>query len=500
MSTADMIVSDILETGRSRYPGKTAIVSQDQSMTFGELAERVELIAGAFTAAGVSARDRIAILAPNDPAVVQTYLAASMIGAVVVPLNPRVTAADIAFQARDAGVGVAVIHSSLEPLAAAAGLVNRTTTTWSCADFNELAASGQRYQGGRPPASDVFVQLYTSGTTGRPKGCLLTQHGWLSGITGFAHATGLSSDDVVWPQLPLFHVAGLHFMLTSLATGATYILDGPGDAGRFWEMVRTRSVTVGALFPDPFAIVAHPDAQSSSGGLRLTFSQHTTDILLRSFAQCTIATTYGATELSGMAVIATGDDCARPGAVLGRPLLGMVAAVLDENGRRLPAGEIGELCFRGAATTVGYCGLPEASAEVLRDGWLHTGDLGRIDDDGFLYFEDRKKDMVKSGGENVYSIEVEAALVAHPDVAECAVIGVPDQRWGEAVKAVVVARNTVTAQELDSWCIERLAGYKRPRWYSFVDALPRNALAKVVKPELRAAHDTATSVRVAERS
>jgi acyl-CoA synthetase (AMP-forming)/AMP-acid ligase II len=494
-----MIISDILETGRSQHPDKPAIVSQQLSCTFGELAQRVELIAGALAAAGVGRHHRIAVLAPNHPAVVETYLAASMIGAVVVPLNPRVTAEDIKYQADDAGVGFAVVHPGLEPLARAGGLLDRPS--WFCGDdFDKLVARGQSYRGDRPSSADVLVQLYTSGTTGRPKGCLLTHRGWLSGITGLAHAAAMSSADVVWPQLPLFHVAGVHFLLASLATGATYVLDGPGDADRYWDIIRTRSVSIGALFPDPAAIVAHPDASRSSGGVRLMFSQYTTDELLQSLPDTTIVTTYGATEVGGMAVLAVGDECARRGAVLGRPLLGFVAAVLDDNDRPVPPGETGEICFRGAATTVGYWNLPDASAEVLRNGWLHTGDLGRADDDGFLFFVDRKKDMVKSGGENVYSVEVETALLTHPGVAECAVIGVPDERWGEAVKAVLVASDGMTAEELDSWCLERLAAYKRPRWYSFVDALPRNALTKVVKPELRAAHDPATSIRLADRT
>jgi acyl-CoA synthetase (AMP-forming)/AMP-acid ligase II len=201
-----------------------------------------------------------------------------------------------------------------------------------------------------------------------------------------------------------------------------------------------------------------------------------------------------------MALVAFGDDCVRPGPVLGRPLLGMVAAVLDDDDQPVRRGEVGELCFRGAATTLGYWNLPEASAEVLRNGWLHTGDLGRADDDGLIFFVDRKKDMVKPGGENVYSIEVESVLASHPSVVECAVFGVPDERWGEAVKAVVVASGDVTAEELDRWCLDRLAAFKRPRWYDFVASLPRNAMAKVMKTDLRAAHDPAASTRIRERT
>lgn len=494
-----MLIGDILARGRTRHPNRVAIVGEQVSRTYGELADRADRLAGALAVAGVRSRDRVAVLAANDPGVVEVCLAASMIGAVVVPLNPRGTADDVAFQANDAEVGFAYVESELEPLARAGGLLGRPA--WcSGAGLEELVASGEPYRGARPSGDDVLIQLYTSGTTGRPKGCLLTHRGWLSSITGWAHATGMSSRDVVWAQLPLFHVAGLHFLFTTLATAGTYVADGPGDAARFWEVVRKRAVTVATLFPNPFDIAGHPDAGRSLDDIRLAFSQHTNDALAQALPGVTVATSYGATELGGMALAAFGDDCLRPGPVLGRPLLGLVAAVLDDDDEPLPHGQIGELCFRGAATTPGYWNLPEASAEVLRNGWLHTGDLGRADPDGLIFFADRKKDMVKPGGENVYSVEVEAVLNSHPAVAECAVIGVPDDRWGEAVKAVVVARDELTAEELDAWCLDRLAAFKRPRWYGFVASLPRNATAKVVKPELRAAHDPATSIRLAERT
>ncbi|MCB0936619.1 MAG: acyl--CoA ligase [Mycobacterium sp.] len=498
MSNADMLISDILTAGRSRHPDKPAIVGDALVRTYDELDDRVGRLAGALAAAGVEPHDRVALLAANHPGVIEIHLATAMIGAVVVPLNPRVTAGDIAFQADDAGVGFAFAQPELESLARAGGLFDRVA--WLLGgQADDLIASAGRYRGVRPAVGEVTVQLYTSGTTGRPKGCLLTHRAWLSSVSGIAHAIALSDNDVVWPQLPLFHVAGLHFLFATLATGGTYVLDGPRDPAGFWEIVRARSVSIVTLFPTPRPLIEHPDATGSLGSVRLAFAQHVDEALVQELPHVTPATSYGATELGGMAVLALGDDCLRPGAVLGRPLLGMTAAVLDDADEPVPTGAVGEICIRGAATATGYWNLPEASAELMRSGWLHTGDLGRQDPDGLLFFIDRKKDMVKSGGENVYSTEVESVLTEHPSVSECAVIGVPDDRWGEAVKAVVVASDATTAAELDSWCLERLAAFKRPRWYEFVAALPRNATAKVIKPELRAAHDAATAIRLSER-
>ena len=312
VNNADMLISDILARGRTQNPNKLAILGEHVSRTYSELADRVEYAAGALSAAGMRPHDRMAILAANEPGVVEICLATSMIGAVVVPLNPRATADDIAFQADDADVGFAFVQAELEPLARAGGLLDRPT--WlSGEDLENLVASSEPYRGARPRSEDVLVQLYTSGTTARPKGCLLTHRGWLSSISGWAHATGMSSRDVVWAQLPLFHVAGMGFLFTTLATGATFVVDGPGDPARFWEVIRARSVTVATLFPNPFDLVEHPDAGRSLQNIRLAFSQQINDALVQSLPDVTIGTSYGATELGGMALVAFGDECLRWG-------------------------------------------------------------------------------------------------------------------------------------------------------------------------------------------
>jgi acyl-CoA synthetase (AMP-forming)/AMP-acid ligase II len=197
--------------------------------------------------------------------------------------------------------------------------------------------------------------------------------------------------------------------------------------------------------------------------------------------------------------MAAGEVWDRAPNVIGRPLIGVGSAMLDADDRPVAHGEVGELCFRASSVTAGYWKLPDATAQMLRNGWLHTGDLGHTENDGVPYFVDRKKDMVKSDGENVYSVEVEQVLLGHPCVAECAIIGVPDKRWGEAVKAVVALRGEVSVEDLNAWCLARLAPFKRSRWYEFVPMLPRNAMAKVLKGDLRVGHDPATAVRIPER-
>ncbi|MET0360779.1 MAG: fatty acid--CoA ligase family protein, partial [Sphingobium sp.] len=247
--------------------------------------------------------------------------------------------------------------------------------------------------------------------------------------------------------------------------------------------------------------VAHPSAATGSRTLRMLIGQVPRRPEFLSHVEMTGG--YGATEMCGQSLALRGRDGAfRPG-LLGRLINGYAARIVDTEGQPVAPGEVGELLIRGPAVTRGYWRMPEATAALLEGGWLHSGDLVRADADGLFYFVDRLKDMIKTGGENVYAAEVEAILNAHPDIVEAAVFGVPDARWGQAVKAVVVSRATgepeALARTLDAWCLERLAPYKRPRWFEFTTQLPRNATAKITKPPLIAAHDPATSIRLSER-
>jgi acyl-CoA synthetase (AMP-forming)/AMP-acid ligase II len=309
---------------------------------------------------------------------------------------------------------------------------------------------------------------------------------------------GLTAADVVATPLPLYHVAGLDVALATLAVGGTVVLLQQPDPAAAWDAVSLHGATVVQTLRGyrSFLRAAPVDLGRLRGVFGLSAWVPEIDALP---PEVDVWCGFGATELCGYA-IGHGRDSLRqhPGAV-GRPLTGYETRVVDEAGRPVAAGDTGELLMRGAAVTPGYWNLPEASAETLRDGWLHTGDLVSVSHDGVVRWEDRLKDMVKTGGENVYCIEVEAVLSSHPAVRECAVFGVADRRWGEAVKAAVVTRSAVTVEELDAWCLQRLAAFKRPRWYAFVDALPRNALEKVVKTELRAAHDLDSAVRLPER-
>jgi acyl-CoA synthetase (AMP-forming)/AMP-acid ligase II len=493
-----MLLGDLAHRGGVLWPDRTAFAWGGRRRTYGELAERVRRMARVLTAAGVRSGDRIALLTVNVPEAIEAAMAASGLGAVVVPLNVRLSAAELAFQIEDSGAGYAVIHPDLTEPARQSGLLERPHWVIGPSLDEQLDAAAGDVDPVRGPGEDAPVmQLYTSGTTGRPKGCLLTNRGWVVATANAVQAFGLTGDDRLLGALPLFHVAGYGAALGHLAVGGTVVLPAGAEAAEPWALIAEHAITV-AIFPGGTGqALRHPDAAPRS--LRLVYGMAGTErprtLAALSAAGCDYRGVYGSTEAGNFVTVSTlADELARPGTV-GRPLpaFDVSVAAPDEPGRA------GELLIRGASVMAGYAGLPDATAETLAGGRLHTGDLVRLDEDGYLYFVDRAKDMIKTGGENVYSAEVERVLAAHPHVADVAVIGVPDRRWGQAVKALIVARGAVDVAELDAHCLQNLGAFKRPRWYELVDAIPRNHSGKILKAALRDTHDPATAVRLAER-
>jgi acyl-CoA synthetase (AMP-forming)/AMP-acid ligase II len=473
-----------------------AIIDAHRELTFAQLAAEVDALATHLLVAGLRVGERITLVAPNVVEALITVLAAARVGVTVVPINLRLRPEDISFQIEDAGVRYAVVHPAVEPLAKAARVLE--LPHWLTDEKLPAPRDAGGVEAVAPSPDTTLVQLYTSGTTGRPKGCLLTRFGWEASTASTRRFLGLTDADVVATALPLFHVAGIDLSLSTLAAGGTVVLLGSPDPAAAWEAVTGHGATVVQIITGTTAFLR--SAPDNLHELRGIFAPGGWSPLLDERPDLALWTGYGATELCGFAVGNTREVLKTRPDTIGRPMSGYDARVVREDGTPVAPGEVGELLMRGPMVTPGYWNLPDASAEALQDGWLHTGDLMELYDDGVLRFVDRLKDMVKPGGENVYCIEVELALAEHPAVREVAVIGVPDKRWGEAVKAVIATRARVTAEELDAWCLERLASYKRPRWYSFVEALPRNALEKVVKTELRAAHDATTSLRLDERT
>jgi acyl-CoA synthetase (AMP-forming)/AMP-acid ligase II len=351
-------------------------------------------------------------------------------------------------------------------------------------------------------AEDIAIQLYTSGTTGFPKGALLS-HRALLGTIGKGAQTGEAwsrwdEDDVCLVAMPLFHIGGTGWALHALEAGATMvILPRPDIAGIVTAIAGERITKMFAVPAVLAAILAHlesaPADLSSLTELLYGASPIPLDVLRRSmaafpnagFIQC-----YGATETCGTVVYLPpyDHDVAGNARMLGcgKPFPGNAIRVLDDAGHEAPTGQIGEVAIRSVSVMSGYHGNPEASAKAVQDGWYRTGDAGFVDSDGYLTLFDRVKDMIVSGGENIYPAEVENALHEHPNVADCAVIGVPDERWGEAVKAIIVRKGDITADAIIAFARQHIAGYKVPKSVDFIDMLPRNPSGKILKKDLRA--------------
>lgn len=505
--SAGLLVADLPGTGGARaLASRAALAGDGWAISFGELEGDARRWQRLLHDSGVGRGDRVAILASNGPDYLGLLYGASLHGAAVVLLNTRLDAGSVRYQLEDSEARLAVVGPDHHRLAAEAGAFGLPAVTLDDDHRGRFRGIEPVPAGAaRPDPEDPFIQLYTSGTTGRPKGCVLSQRAWVAAAANIVTGLGLTAADVHAGSGPFFHVAGLGMAMSVLSAGGRVVFGTTRSMDESWDLVARHGITIGTFVGGGVVrAVRHPMSATCGKTVRLLTGQagkHTPaehEEMADLVPHAGFAGIYGSTEAGNFVTVTSrADEVARPGTI-GRPLIGFRAAVVGPDDELVTPGEAGELALRGTSVMSEYWRLPEATADTLRNGWLHTGDVMRTDDDGYLFMLDRLKDMVKPGGENVYSIEVEQVLRLHPAVADCAVIGVPDNRWGEGVKAVVVAPDGVDIAALDAWCLERLAAYKRPRWYQLVDALPANG-AKVDKKRLRAEHDPQRSARLRER-
>ena len=490
-----------LAASRRDHP---ALVGATRTVTYGQLDERGNRVANALLGLGVGENERIAYLDLNHPEFFEVMLGAARIGSAIAPLNYRLTPAEMGRIVHDARSTVLVVGPAFEAalpaiLAEAPGLTRVVRTG---ADFEEWIAAASDVDPGREASyDDVVLQLYTSGTTGLPKGVQLT-NGNCSGLMDVADAWDVDETSVSLVAMPLFHIGGSGWANVALARGGTDVLVPVIDPAALIDTIETARITNAFLVPAVLQMMcAVPGADdrdySSLRSIAYGASPITTAALKRSLEvfRAPLFQVYGLTETTGaITELASADhDPGGPRQHLlrsaGRPYPWVEMKAVDPvTGQDCGPGEVGEIWTRSRQNSPGYWDKPaETAAAFDADGWLHTGDAGYLDDEGFVFLTDRIKDMIVSGAENVYPIEVESALSEHPDVADVAVIGVPDARWGETVKAVVVRRpgSTLTADELMDWARERIAGFKRPRSVDFADELPRNPSGKLLKRVLR---------------
>jgi long-chain acyl-CoA synthetase len=507
-ASADVRVADVIRREAVRRPEAVALRHDEREVSYAQLDERSNRLAQALEASGAGAGARVAYLGRAAPEVIELLFAASKIGAVIVPLNWRLSPRELAEVLKDSQAALLIADAgyaeTAETLVAHAPnrLGLRVVSAEHPAAFEPwLAAHEPVDPGGRGEPGDVIVQMYTSGTTGVPKG-VLTTHRNLAAAAATSSRWGFDADTISLTPLPLFHIGGIGWAYCGLWHGATTILVSEFDPARVLAMMERQRVTNPIFVPTMLnALTAVPGAAgrdySALRSITYGASPITTTTLraaLRIFG-CDLIGLYGLTESTGGVVHLDGPDHDPAGPrqhllrSAGRPYEWVELRIVDPTtGEDLPVGSVGEVWLRAPNVMAGYFNRPEDTARALGpDGWLRTGDGGYLDEAGYLFLTDRIKDMIISGGENVYPIEVEEVLTRHPQVADAAVIGVPDDHWGEVVKAFVVRRedHRLAGEDLLSFARAQLAGYKLPRSIEFVDDLPRTPTGKVLKRELR---------------
>ncbi|MGO4203428.1 fatty-acid--CoA ligase FadD5 [Rhodococcus sp. TAF43] len=490
-------------------PDRTALRFQGATVTWSTLHERVERVADALSRRGVGAGDRVLILMLNRPEYLEVVLATNAVGAIAVPVNFRMTVPEVAFLVRDSGARVVVADTTLAPLAAAVraeveGLELSVTvggdTERGVLGYEDLIAE----EGAPRPELDIpddtpALIMYTSGTTGRPKGAVLTHSNMEAQALTCIRAFQLNRpDDIGFCASPMFHIAALGSMAPSLMLGLSTVIYPVGafDPNALLDVLEEEQVTTLFLVPVQWqAVCAIQQAQPRKLKLRgISWgAAPASDTVLRSMAEtfpdASNVAVFGQTEMSPITCVLDGEDALRKLGSVGRVIPTVQARVVDDDMNDVAPGEVGEIVYRGPTMMLEYWQNPAATADAFHGGWFHSGDLVRMDDEGFVYVVDRKKDMIISGGENIYCAEVENALFAHPKIQEAAVIGRPDPKWGEIPVAVIALRpdagGSLTLAELQPFLDEQLARYKHPKAVVCVEALPRNASGKVVKGDLR---------------
>ena len=512
--TEIMHVTYTLRRAASISGDGTALLEGDLRRTWSEVASRVQKMAGALQGLGIGDGDPVAVLTLNSHRYFELHFSPLWAGGVVVPLNTRLAAPELIFQMNDCRAKVLVVDDAFLPMLPAFRKELETVEHYVYADdgdtpeglldYETLLAKGEAIPDAGRNGDDVMGVFYTGGTTGRSKGVLLTHDNIVINAMNATVSLKYDPSDIYLHAAPMFHLAdGASTFAFTMAAG-THVFIKAFEPELTLRTIQQFGVTRVTLVPTMInMVINHPtvgDFDLSSLRAILYGASPIPTAMLRqamSTLKCDFAQGYGMTELSPLATVLWPEDHRHdedsPLAMrlksAGTPVPTAEVCVMDDDNNELPQGEVGEICVRGPMVMKGYLNMPEATAEAIRDGWMHTGDMGYADEHGFFYLVDRSKDMIISGGENIYSVEVESAIYQHSAVLEAAVVGIPNEQWGEAVHAVVVLKPgaSATEKELIEQCHALIAGYKCPKSVSFEEEpLPKSGAGKILKRDLRA--------------
>ena len=505
-----MRLQDILSRSAKFYGDRVASVCGPERIRYGQFMDRVNRLANGLASLGVRFGDRIAGLLPNCHRFAELYLAGAQIGAVLVPLNVRLSPRElITLLEHSEAVGLVSGNSFRATLQAMEPhfpklkfLIGSHLQEEGFGDYEKLilGSSSSRVDLDFDDG-EVAIQMYTSGTTGDPKGVLLTHRNIMANTLTGIYERRFTFQDVFLNASPMYHIADLEYFFQILSVGGTNVFIERFDPLLFLEAIQRERVTCTWIVPTMLHdLLSVPDLKRYDvtslqtifyGGACLSLDLFNR---ARKAFPCEFSLGFGLTEAGPLlSLLRPADHRGEPAEVekrlrsCGREVFNVEVRIVDEKGKELPPGQVGEIVARGANVMKGYWKMEEETRQALRGGWLHTGDMARRDEEGYIFLVDRKKDVIKSGGENIYSREVEEMMAAHPAVKEVAAVGVPDDRWGEAVKAVVVLREGADCSEREvlEFCRGKLAAFKRPKSATFLPSLPKNITGKVLKTDLR---------------
>ena len=492
----------LLKRSAWKFPNKTAIVFEGKRITYDELDQRVNRLANALLKLGIKKGDKIASMMFNSSDLIEVYFAAAKIGAINVPINYRLVGEEVNYIIDHSDSSTLVydkdLRNVIEPLLESKRLNSISVGQkhyFDSINYEELIrASVDSEPDISVDEKDLRFIMYTSGTTGFPKGAMFTHRNNLWAALSIIITKKYDFNEVVLIVNPLYHMNSYINVIAGLFMGNKIVVMRRFDPLKMMKLIESEKVTICSVVPticekllevlkDHEFNTTNWRYCTSTGapwpfGMKKAFRER--------FPQVVMADAYGATEVFSGTLIQGSEILEKPKSV-GKPYLDTIIRIVDDQGMELPSGQIGEIIFYGPHVTQGYYNDPVATGEALREGWFYSGDLGYFDEDGYLYLVDRKKDMIISGGENIFSLEIENVLLRNEKILEAAVVGFPDDQWGEVVKAYIVLRPSVTMSkdEVINFCQEHLASYKKPRYVEFVDALPKNSLGKILKKDLR---------------
>ncbi|MGO4761696.1 long-chain-fatty-acid--CoA ligase [Cupriavidus sp. 2KB_3] len=514
-----MYMTQSLHRSLQQRPDKTAVRFQGRNLTYAELGDRVARLAGALKKLGVTEGERVAMFSLNSARFLEYYMAVPWAGAALNPVNTRWSAAEILYSFNDSATAILIVDDPFTVVARKVAAECPTLrhiiyagdgeTPEGMLNYEALVADSEPVEDAYRHGDDLAGIFYTGGTTGFPKGVMLSHTNLVSSACNQPMTGTFDESIVMLHVMPMFHLACFASINAVFLIGGTHVPMAAFDPGQMLETIARDAVTSVLLAPTMIQMGLDWREQnpqraadldlSSLGLIRYGASPMTPALLARTraaFPNVEFAQGYGMTELAPVATLLGPEFHNEAGQAsgkmhsVGRPAPMVEVKIVDPQGHEVPRGTVGEIAVRGPNVMLGYWNQPEATADAVRNGWMHTGDGGYMDTDGFVFLVDRMKDMIISGGENVYSAEVERALASHPAVAQVAVIGVPHEKWGESVHAVVVLKSgaEATFESIQGHCRALIAGYKIPRSAEFVDALPLSSVGKVLKNELRKRH------------